>query len=104
MARNQTLFLYNGTHPTQDQEWTIYSEEVINKTVTVGAIRKSFTMSLSGDTEIQFGVDDTVYLKANYDYANDTWKTHTNTPNDISASSGQNSLQVTSDYKHELKF
>ena len=51
MARNKTLFLYNDTK--HDQEWTIYSEGVVNQRVTVGQQRKSFTVSLSDDVTIQ---------------------------------------------------
>lgn len=96
MARNKTLFIYNDT--SQDQQWTIYSEGVINKTITVGQTRKSFTLTLSGDVTIQFGVDDAVYLKATYDYNNDSWTSHTDTPNEIWFSSSQSAITVTSSY------
>lgn len=64
MARNKTLFVYNDT--SQNQQWSIYSEGVVNQNVTVGSVRKTFTLTLSGDATIQFGVDDTVYLRATY--------------------------------------
>ena len=96
MARNYTLFLYNDTQI--DQTWTVYAEGVINQTYTVGSVRKSFTLSLSGDTTIKFGVDDTVYLEASYTYATDSWTSHTDTPNEINALSAPNALNVTSSY------
>ncbi|OEK08652.1 hypothetical protein A8C32_04170 [Flavivirga aquatica] len=102
MARNNTLFIYNTTHPTQNQEWTIYSEGVINETFTVGGVRKTFTLSLSGNVTIQFGVDDAVYLRASYNYSEDVWETHTDTPNDISAVTGPNALSVSSNFRIEV--
>src|SRR5262245_20132621 len=84
MARNKTLFLYNQTKV--DQEWSVYSQDVINQNFTIGQTRKSFTLSLSGAATIQFGVDDAVYLTATYTYATDSWTSNTNTPNEISFS------------------
>lgn len=99
MARNKTIFLYNDTQ--QNQEWTVYSEGVINKTYTVGQQRMSFTISVSGDVDIQFGVNNTVYLTANYRYATDDWRSQTNTPNEISFSETLNAVNVTSSYTPE---
>ncbi|PPT88430.1 hypothetical protein XthCFBP4691_14525 [Xanthomonas theicola] len=96
MARNKTLFLYNDTR--HDQEWTVYAEGVINESYTVGQQRKSFTLSLSGDTTIRFGVDGTVYLRASYIYATDRWTSHTDTPNDMAFSTVQSAVTVTSSY------
>ncbi len=97
MARNVTLFVYNDTK--QDQDWTIYAEGVINESFKIGQVRKTFTLTLSGDTTIQFGVDDAVYLKATYSYRSDSWNSHTVTPNDIQFSEGRNAITVTSSYK-----
>lgn len=96
MARNKTLFLYNDSR--QDQEWTVYAEGVINESYTVGQQRKSFTLSVSGDTTISFGVDDAVYLRASYTYATDSWTSHTDTPNDMAFSAVQSAITVTSSY------
>ena len=97
MSRNKTLFLYNDTR--KDQAWTVYSEGVINESYTVGQMRKSFTLTLSGDTTLRFGVNDTVYLKATYHYATDSWTHHTDTPNEIWFSESQNAANVTSSYR-----
>ena len=99
MARNKTLFLYNGTDT--EQEWTVYSEGVVNETLKVGSVRKSFTLSLSGDVEIQFGVDDAVYLKASYTYSSDSWTSSTATPNEISFSVSGSSVTLNSNYEPE---
>jgi hypothetical protein len=100
MARNKTLFLYNDTK--NDQEWSIYSAGIINQRVTVGQQRKSFTISLSGDVTIQFGVDDAVYLKATYTYSSDSWTHHSDTPNEFSFSVAQSAVNVTCSYKPEM--
>jgi hypothetical protein len=100
MARNKTLFLYNDTK--QDQEWTIFSDGVINQRVTVGQQRKSFTITLSGDVTIQFGVDDAVYLKAKYTYSSDSWTHHSDTPNEFKFAVVQSAVNVTSSYKPEM--
>ncbi|MCP3942097.1 MAG: hypothetical protein GY710_11525 [Desulfobacteraceae bacterium] len=55
MSRNKTLFIYNDTR--RDQDWRIFSEGVIDQRTTVGQTRKSYTLTLSGDVTIQFGVD-----------------------------------------------
>lgn len=96
MARKYTLFVYNGSK--KDQNWTIYCEGVINQTFTIGSVRKTFTLMLSGDVVIQFGVDDAVYLKAAYAYSGDSWTSKTDTPNDISFSAGQSAITVSSDF------
>ena len=96
VARNKTLFIYNDTK--KNQEWTIYSEGVINEKFTLGQVRKSFTLSLSGDVIIQFGVDDAVYLKATYTYKTDTWTHHTDTPKVFNFTVSQNAVSVTSSY------
>lgn len=97
MARNKTLFIYN-TSRQPEQDWTIYSDGVINQSVKIGAVRKSYTISLSGDVTIQFGVDNTVYLEATYTYSTDLWTNKTNTPNDISFSVSQSAVTVSSSY------
>ena len=99
MARNKTLFLYNGTKPHHDQEWHVYSEHVVNETFTVGASRKSFTINLSGNVTIQFGVDNAVYLKATYTYSSDSWTHHTDTPNAIEFSASGSGVNVTSSHQ-----
>ncbi|WP_369976109.1 hypothetical protein [Xanthomonas bundabergensis] len=96
MARNKTLFLYNDSR--QDQEWTVYAEGVINERYTVGQLRKSFTLSVSGDTTISFGVDDTVYLRATYTYATDSWTSQTDTPKEMAFTAAQSAITVTSSY------
>ncbi|KJS09035.1 MAG: hypothetical protein VR78_17015 [Hoeflea sp. BRH_c9] len=96
MARKYTLFVYNTSN--QDQEWNIYCDGVINQTFTIGNVRKTFTLMLSGDAVIQFGVDDTVYLKAAYDYGKDSWASKTDTPNDISFATGPGAITVSSDF------
>lgn len=101
MPRNKTLYLYNGTKT--EQEWTIYAEGVINETYKVGQTRKTFTISLSKNATIQFGVDDRVYLRANYQYSNDTWTSHTDTPNEITFSVSQSAVTVSSNYTPETK-
>jgi len=95
-SRNKTLFLYNDTRA--DQEWTVYSEGVINQAYTVGQVRKSFTITLSANAVIKFGVDDTVYLDAIYDYQNDSWTSRTATPNDMQFSATQSAISVTCRY------
>jgi hypothetical protein len=99
VARKKTLFIYNDTK--KDQEWTIYSEGVINEKVTLGQVRKSFTLSLSGDVTIQFGVEDTVYLKATYTYSDDTWTHHTDTPKEFNFTVAQSAVSVTSSYEKD---
>ncbi len=94
--RNKTLFIYNGTK--SDQEWNIYSEGVINETVTLGQVRKSYTLSLKGDATIQFGVADSVYLKATYTYSTDKWSYHTDTPNEWTFVEAGSSISVTCNY------
>ncbi|WP_437801081.1 hypothetical protein [Sorangium sp. So ce693] len=101
MARNKTLFIYN-TSKQKEQEWSIYSENVINKSVTVGSIRKTYTISLSGDATIQFGVNDTVYLRAEYNYSTDSWKSHTDTPKEINFTVSGSAVTVSSSYSPEL--
>lgn len=96
MARKYTLFVYNTS--SKDQSWAIFSDGVINQTFTIGSVRKTFTLMLSGDAAIQFGVDDTVYLKAAYTYSSDSWTSKTDTPNDISFSTGQSAITVSSDF------
>lgn len=96
MARNKTLFLYNDTR--QDQEWTVYAAGVINANYTVGQQRLSFTLALSGDVTLQFGVDQTVYLTATYHYASDSWTHHTHTPNEIRFSTSLDAVTVTSSF------
>lgn len=98
MSRNKTLFIYNTTKSGQNQEWRLYSEGVIDQTVEVGAVRKTFTLSLSGDTTIQFGVDDTIFLKAIYNYQKDSWKSETKTPKEIEFSVEQSAVTVSSSY------
>src|SRR5215469_3308562 len=97
MARNKTMFLYNGSK-RDSQEWTVYSEDIINKSYTVGKQRTSFTLSLGGDATIKFGVDDTVYLTATYTYNSDSWASKTDTPNEISFSASESAVSVTSSY------
>lgn len=99
MARNKTIFLYNDSK--KEQDWTIYSEGVINQSYKVSSVRRSFTISVSGDVEIHFGVDGTVYLKAKYTYASDSWTSHTDTPNEISFLESQDAISVTSSYTPE---
>ncbi|MGD2092539.1 MAG: hypothetical protein PVH61_40610 [Candidatus Aminicenantes bacterium] len=96
MARNKTLFVYNDS--PRDQSWRIYSEGVIDQTVEVGKMRKTYTLSLSGNVTIQFGVDETVYLQANYTYNTDSWTSHTDTPKEISFSTSDSAVTVTSSY------
>jgi hypothetical protein len=97
VARTKSLFIYNDTRG--NQEWTIYSEGVINEQFTIGQVRKTFTLNLSGDVTIQFGVDDTVYLRATYTYKTDTWTHHTDTPNYFNFSATQSAVSVTSSYQ-----
>ncbi|SOE17377.1 hypothetical protein SAMN05877838_2276 [Hoeflea halophila] len=97
MTRRYTLFIYNTSG--KEQDWTVFSEGVINQESKVGDIRKSFTLMLSGDVSIQFGVDHTVYLKADYLYDTDSWTYKTDTPKDISFSTGPNAITVSSDFK-----
>jgi hypothetical protein len=96
LARRKTLFLYNLTRT--NQEWTVYAEGVINDRYTVGQMRKSFTLSFSGDTTIQFGVDDAVYLKAAYTYSSDSWTSHTDTPDDITFADMGSGVSVSSSF------
>ncbi|WP_408950175.1 hypothetical protein [Lysobacter sp. Hz 25] len=96
MSRNKTLFIYNGTRA--DQEWTIYSEDVINQSYTLGQDRKSFTVTLSNNAVIKFGVDDAVYLDAIYDYRSDSWTSRTATPNEMQFSAAQSAVNVTCSY------
>jgi hypothetical protein len=96
MARKYTLFIYNTSDA--DQQWTIYSADVINQNVTVGKVRKSYTLMVSGDVTIQFGVDDTIYLTATYTYATDSWTSHTVTPNEIAFATGPGAITVSSSY------
>lgn len=96
MARKYSLFVYNGTK--SDQEWTIFSDGVINQSFKLGQVRKSYTLMLSGDVTIQFGVDDAVYLKATYNYAGDRWTSSTATPNVISFFSAPAAISVSSTY------
>lgn len=99
MARNKTLYLYNDTKRTQ--EWTIYSEGIIREAYKMGQVRKSFTVSLSSNATIKFGVDDAVYLTATYAYITDSWTSHTDTPNEISCATSQSAVNVTSSYTPE---
>jgi hypothetical protein len=99
MPRNKTLFLYNTSKSQRNQAWRVYSEHVIDQTFTVGDQRKSFTITLGGDANIQFGVDDTVYLRATYNYKEDSWKHQTDTPNEISFSVSQSAVTVSSSYE-----
>lgn len=101
MARNKTMFLYNDSKPFREQEWAVYSQDIINQTYKVGAVRKSFMLTLSGNVVIQFGVDNVVYLRATYTYATDSWTSHTDTPNEISFSALQSAVTVTSSYVPE---
>ncbi|MGN7917884.1 MULTISPECIES: hypothetical protein [Lysobacter] len=96
MSRNKTLFIYNDTRA--DQEWTIYSEGVINQSYTLGQDRKSFTVTLSANAVIKFGVDDAVYLDAIYDYRSDSWTSRTATPNEMQFSAAQSAVSVTCSY------
>lgn len=96
MARNKTLLTYNGTR--QDQDWSIYCEGTINERFTLGQVRKSFTVALDGDAVLQFGVGDTVYLRATYNYNADSWTHHTDTPNEFSFATAQSGITVTSSY------
>jgi hypothetical protein len=96
MARNKTLFLYNTSKQAQ-QDWVIHYDGV-TKQIQVGAARKSFTISLSGDTTIQFGVDDTVYLKATYNYEDDSWNSNTATPNEIHFEVRESAVIVSSSF------
>jgi hypothetical protein len=97
MARKYTLFVYNTSGKQQD--WTIFSEDVINEEFKIGDVRKTFTLMLSGDVMIQFGVDYTVYLKAAYSYKTDSWTSKTDTPKDISFTTGPSAITVSSDFK-----
>ena len=97
MARKYTLFIYNTSG--KEQDWTIFSEDVINQEFKIGDIRKTFTLMLSGDVTIQFGVDYTVYLKAAYSYDTDSWTSKTDTPKDISFATGPAAITVSSDFK-----
>lgn len=97
MSRKYTLFVYNTSD--QQQEWNIYCDGVINESFKIGSTRKTFTLMLSGNVVIQFGVDDTVYLKAGYDYNKDAWSSKTDTPNDISFATGPGAITVSSDFK-----
>ncbi len=101
MPRNKTLFLYNGSR--QNQDWQIYSEGVINQNVTIGQVRKSYTISLSGDVTIQFGVDDSVYLTSTYTYETDTWTYHTDTPPQWNFSTSQSAVNVTCNFVPEAE-
>lgn len=96
MARKYSLFVYNTSK--QEQERTIYSDGVINQDFKIGSIRKTFTLMLSGDTSIQFGVDNSVYLKAVYNYDDDSWTSKTDTPNDISFSTAPSAITASSDF------
>jgi hypothetical protein len=98
--RNKTLFLYNDTKPSKDQEWDVFAEGVLHHKDTVGSARKSFKISLKGDVTIQFGVDDTVYLKATYNHSNDSWTHHTDTPNEMQFSASGDAVTVKSSYQH----
>jgi len=95
--RNKTLFLYNGTRANQD--WNVYSAGIINQSYIVGQTRKSFTISLSGNATIQFGVDSTVYLTATYTYATDSWTSHSDTPNEFSFIVSQSAVSVTCNFQ-----
>jgi hypothetical protein len=96
MSRNKTLFLYNDTQ--QDQQWTVYSEGVINQNITIGQQRRTFTLTLSDDATLQVGVDDTVYLTATYTYATDSWTSHTDTPNEIQCTTVTNAINISSSF------
>ena len=98
MSRNKTLFIYN-TSRSEEQNWHIYSEGVINQRKTVGAARYSATITVSGDVTIQFGVDDSVYLRATYDYENDSWASHTDTPNEFSFEVRNSGVIVSSSFE-----
>ena len=97
MPRNKTLLVYNASKQSE-QDWTIYSEGVINQSVKIGSVRKSYTITLSGDVTMQFGVDDAVYLKATYTYSTDSWTSETATPNEMSFSAAQTGVSVSSSY------
>lgn len=97
MPRNKTLFIYNTTKNTA-QEWTIYAEGAINQTIALGQVRKSFRLSLNADVVLQFGVEDTVYLKATYDYDADTWTSHTDTPKEFEFSAVDSAINASSSY------
>ena len=96
MERNKKLFIYNDTR--KDQVWQIYSEGVINKSITVGQTRHIYTLTLSGDVIIQFRVDNAVYLNAIYTYSTDSWSSHTDKPNVIQFSTSRSVVNVTSSY------
>ena len=98
-SRNKTLFLYNGSTRQRYQSWQVYSEGVINRYFDVDSyLRTTFTLTLSGDCTIQFGVEDTVYLRATYTFANDSWTSQTDTPNEISFTASQSAISVSSTF------
>lgn len=99
MARNKTLFLYN-TSRQATQEWDIHSPGT-RKRLTVGQTRVTFTVSLSGDATLQFGVDDTVYLTATYNYDDDSWTSQTHTPNEIRFEVRESAIMVSSSFEPE---
>jgi hypothetical protein len=98
MPRTKTLFIYNTTKNGQNQKWHIHSEGIVDKEVTVGPKRESFTLNISGDVTIHFGVDSTIYLRTTYDYNTDSWISHTDTPKEIEFSAEQSAITVSSSY------
>lgn len=97
MARNKTLRIYNTSKKTK-QQWTIHSDGLIDKSINVGPTGESAPLTLSGDMKISFGVEDTVYLEARYNYSNDSWMSETYTPNEITFTVSNSAVIVSSSY------
>ncbi|GAB5463505.1 hypothetical protein [Hoeflea alexandrii] len=97
MARKYTLFVYNTSGKQQD--WTIFSEDVINEEFKIGDVRKTFTLMLRGDVMIQFRRRLHGLSESNLFLQDRCWTSKTDTPMDISFTTGPSAITVSSDFK-----